>query len=779
MISGSSNHETHLEGPAQTSEWSFLDPPVMGQENAPFDSFSSPPAFAATDRSGASPEADAEKDSAEVDVEQYWIKKDEDRLAVIFNMEKTLAGMKEEQGTTAKAFQIAAKANQKLQAELEKNKSTIRQMEDIMNNLLHSLDAADMNNEKLEKELANSRIDCKYQIDRAEESLTLVQGGPSQGTVAELIQAKAEAESRITTQKMEWESEKDSLESQLKERCESVARLTETLSRVADSDRWQEVREEMEELTKRADKLPEDLEVALVECNKWKSRYDNISQEHAQLHSEKASLHEQLLSEKATLQETLQEVEDFDLRMIRGLKQKYKDKKGSERALKECLKRAFERMVRCSLCLESEGYSPFDTKHREICEKVSELTGEDYQEPLLNYYAEHDVQSEFNFGDDGVADDEEVVFDNPGAQAGSGELDVHRNDQESTLDLSSVPILGTTEDDSVTSSTTQEQEARESPVIQEAQNEHGVIHTHESQTTASDQAFPTMPNPFGGPRDQSGNASSNGGQGFGTFSLAGPTIPSLNEGEVHNQDFWSNTSFATVENNPFASNPASAAESEANSNKVPPVFKIFATSQPVEVETPASENLEAERGTEAIEAPREAAPSTTNAAFFPPQLPEFSFGGNISPAAFTSSSLSPSTPAPRPSSNGIFSFGTQDTAPVDVQVEEEAAEEREISEEDVLNIEAPTEKAEEEEPPFIEKTPETNPPEENILQNENPPAADPQTPPTSPTPSPPSRSQQKRAKRAQEKAMKKAESEARNAKAWERRRVQEVMMMRC
>lgn len=112
MISASSNHDITPESPAQTSEWSFLDPPVMGQENAPFDSFSSPPGFAATDRSGASPEADAETDSAEIDVEQYWIEKDEERLLVIFGMKRTMAKMKEEQANTAKAFQMAAKASQ-------------------------------------------------------------------------------------------------------------------------------------------------------------------------------------------------------------------------------------------------------------------------------------------------------------------------------------------------------------------------------------------------------------------------------------------------------------------------------------------------------------------------------------------------------------------------------------------------------------------------------------------------------------------------------------------
>ena len=68
----------------------------------------------------------------------------------------------------------------------------------------------------------------------------------------------------------------------------------------------------------------------------------------------------------------------------------------SERALKKCLKEVFERMVRCSLCLETEGYLPFDRKHRAICERVSEFTGRDYQQRLMDFYddGEHDIQGE-------------------------------------------------------------------------------------------------------------------------------------------------------------------------------------------------------------------------------------------------------------------------------------------------------------------------------------------------------------------------------------------------
>lgn len=61
-------------------------------------------------------------------------------------------------------------------------------------------------------------------------------------------------------------------------------------------------------------------------------------------------------------------------------------------------------MIRCSLLLESEGFSPFDRKHRVICGKVSKVTGRDYQKALLDHYEEHDIQAEFNFEED---DDED------------------------------------------------------------------------------------------------------------------------------------------------------------------------------------------------------------------------------------------------------------------------------------------------------------------------------------------------------------------------------------
>ena len=68
------------------------------------------------------------------------------------------------------------------------------------------------------------------------------------------------------------ESEIDFLESQLKERCDSVAHLTDTLSKVADSDRWKDVQREIEDWKKRADKLLEELQAAWNECAKWKKK---------------------------------------------------------------------------------------------------------------------------------------------------------------------------------------------------------------------------------------------------------------------------------------------------------------------------------------------------------------------------------------------------------------------------------------------------------------------------------------------------------------------------
>ena len=800
MISGFSNNVTLPGSHDQSSGSSFIALPGMGQGNRPFDSMSAPPEHAATDVGSASPEQDAETDCDEVDLEKFWIEKDEERLAVIFDMEKTMAGMKEKLTNTVMAFQIAAEASQNLQTELEKKDTTLSQVKEDMEDLLHNLDATEMDNEKLEDKLANSRTDCKYQFDRAEEALTSTQMEPSRGIIAELAQAKAE-----------WESEKDSLEFQLKERCESVAHLTETLSRVADSDRWQEVKNELEEIRIRADQLPADLQAALLECDKWKKRHDIISQEH-----------EKLLSEKASFEEVLQGSQELSLSAIRELKRKYDDKAASERALKRCLKRNFERMVRCSLLLGIEGYLPFDEKHQEICEKVSELTGRDYQEPLLAYYDEHDIRGDFNSSYDGAVDDEEVMFVHEhGVSAGGEDLDVQGNDQEPTRDSSSAPTPVIAGDDSISGTPTKMQEAYESPIFQEARNEGEVIHTDEPQSTAADEAFSAATNPIHVAQDQRGNGFSDGVQGFGIFcdgtsfstlifqstDFSTPTSnkgankgksfdfgfsneppPSLfakfttsSEAEAddrstspksvrasksaktaapsrarkgHSQGIWNDTSFGTGETDP-SSTETSAANFKADPKGKSPVFKSFVTSQRAEATTPASETLEVKQNSEATAARKEQTPTTTKTAPPPPQLQDFDFGGNSSPAAFTSPSPTPSTPIPKPATARMSSLAGHDAAPATVVPKEKTTEGRKAkdgtSKEDVSKINAPIKKAskDETETPSNENALNVNPPaEKNAPQNANPLQETPAPPEPQPPTSPPRRSRTRAAKDA-------------------------------
>ena len=253
---------------------------------------------------------------------------------------------------------MASDTNYKLQAELERKKTSLSQVEDDLNEVVHDLNAADMNNEKLKTDLAHSRRERKHQFDRAEEALKLVKADPSKETISNLLQAKAEAESRNTLKQREMESEIDNLNSQLKERCDSVARLTESLSRVADSDRWVDVKKELKELKIRADRLPDHLQAALLECDELKDQYDALQASH---------------------DEELQKVHDSGLNNMRETRRQLKDKAAtSERALKECLKQVFERMVRCTLCLETQGFTPSDKKHSAICKQVVKLTGEDY-----------------------------------------------------------------------------------------------------------------------------------------------------------------------------------------------------------------------------------------------------------------------------------------------------------------------------------------------------------------------------------------------------------------
>lgn len=377
-----SNDATLLKNPTQGSDPSSPTLPKIRAEMTPESSLSS----STTELIGISQTEYTKTAEAKRDIEDFWIEKDKERLEVIASKEKTMTEMQRKLDNTVNAFQIASDANHKLQAQIEKRTTYLSQMEEDIDYISHNLNAADMENERLEKDLAHSRRDQKYQFDRAEEALILIMADPSKKSVAKLLEAKTEAESRSISQQRAMESEMDSLKLQLEERCDSVVRLTETLSRVADSDRWKDIKIEMEELKIRANNLPDELQAAWRECEKWKGQYETLWRKQ-----------EELLWEQASLEERYRFVKDYDLKAMRELRRDLQNEAAtSQRALKGCLKQVFERMVRCSLCLESEGYLPFDRQHRAICDQVLELTNQDYQQALSDYYDEHDIREEFN-----------------------------------------------------------------------------------------------------------------------------------------------------------------------------------------------------------------------------------------------------------------------------------------------------------------------------------------------------------------------------------------------
>ena len=742
----------------------FRAAPTSGDEEVAFDSFSSPPEFSDTHYISAYPVEDIQPDNAKTDAEteKYWIDKDEERLAVIAEQEGKMAEMKEELANTVKAFRMASNANHKLQVELEKKKKFLRQAGKETSDLVHDLDAAEMTNEQLEEDL-------QHQFDRAEEALTYINADPSKKTIGALVRAKADADSEFLAQRRELESQIDYYESQLKGRCESVAHLTTKLSRVADAEHWNDVRKDVEECTFRAGKLPEELQAALLECDKQKRRYETIKQKYE--------------DQKFSHQEAIRRLEDSNMKAIRKVQNVLEKKATSEEALQECLKMVFERMIRCSLCLELNGYAPLDTKHQEICEKVFEVTGRNYQQPLMKYYQEHSVDAEFDLSgvvDEYVDEDEGSDIFNDEGQAGSEEqVNIEENDEDlvvsagTTQGSSSTPTPRTKEDDSVitTTTTTDEEIDQELTKTQEARTPlsvGGLIPTLAATPKPESSASPAFSSLIFGSTNASTPTGDNGpsvGKPF-DFGFSKDAPPSL---------------FAMF-----------TRTSEAKPDEEAAVLKPSAAPHPAEAKPPASQNPEAKQGSNASAAPVEADPSTSNVATSAPQLQRFNFGGNDSPFTFTASSSSFPGRVPQPGSTGMFAFGEQSSPPVTFQAKEKAVEAKEakyeVAQEDLSKIEASEEKTREEEmtqeePLDIDTSGDDSPKQkkeqkEKTFQDEGAPQSPTPTESLSASPSPLSRNQKRAAKKAQEKAAKKAEKEAKDAKMQESRRVQQAMMMR-
>ena len=801
-VSGSSNSETMLESPAQGSQSCFPPWSILSKVEVPSDCRSSPPL--ATDFIEAYSDAEAETGDTENVTDKYWIKKDEDRLAVIANMEKQTNEMKGELTGAITAFQIASDANQKLQAELEKKNTSLTQIEEEVDSLCHNLDAAEMNNEKLEKELDNTRTDWKYQYDRAEEALTMIHAEPSRRVMANLLQAKTKAESDKITQQKEMESEIRSLESQVKHRTHSVAQLTETLSRVADSDRWKDIKKELEELRIRAGDLPKRLHAAELESEKWKKEYGTMLQEY-----------EICQADKASLEENLESVKDQDLDAMRQLRGDLQDQAAkSERSLRKCLRKVFERMVRCSLCLETAGYLPFDMKHQAIYEKVSELTGRDYQNPLMEYYADNEIQGEFHFGGDGDENAEGsdgVHVLNNGGPAGNK---IRENDQEHTQDSSSTPAPGTIQNENVFNSTANEEQVQESPETQHSGSEFlkeifsmtGFSNTAGSNGPNGETTFdfgfghnspPLFAKLAANSKAKSGEPSMPPKPLKTSTSMEGTT--SSNAGKGHGQNTWNGTSSANGDNNPFSSEATGAENHEAKSKSKSPNFNSSSGSQPAEAKTPAFQNPEKEaQDGETLKARTESTHAATEATRSPPHLQGSEFGGPSNPFTSTGSSAPFPAHATPSASTGMFQFGRQNLPSMTVEPEKQTVEEgtaraEETPKEEVSNVGAPKDKVpeeEEEEMPFGHETPENDAPANETSQEETQQkqaetteknraqTSRPSKKSAPADPSPLRRSEKRAAKKAAEKAIKRAEMEKKSAKALASQRVQRAMLMR-
>ena len=754
-VSDSSSDETLLGNPTQDS----LPNPSKSE---PPRGFSSPPESVATAQFGAVQVEDEITDDPDMDAENFWIEKDAERLEVIADMEKKMTEMKAELVGTVTAFQLASTANSKIQAELGNKNLILSQMEEDIDDLGHKLDVADMDNEKLKKDLARSQRDRKHQFSRAEEALALIEVDPSNEVLSKLVQDKTEAEARHESERRVMESEMGFLKSQLDERCNSVIHLTKSLARVADSDQWKEIRRELEEVMTRAGNLPDKLDAAWHECGKWKNQYDSLWKNH-----------EKLLLEQASLEKELEYVKNFDLTAMRKLRIDLESKAAkSIRTLMTCVKTVFERMVRCTLFLENQGYLSFDKEHDAIHEQVSKLTGNDYQQDLIDYYDVHDIGEYFSLGED--EDEGRWGFSNKGPaefqeqdhqgtdQVNSEEgidsdsntnfftSDLAAGPKDSTPDSSSAPAPAMTGSNSVFAAAAHEEENQEATVTQKAQSEREVSHTEEapktfptaaSQALGSSSGFAYSEPIFGSkaadasttstPADRNGSdagrpftfgigrnppaslfampvADSKAESGQAFMSREPLKTPRLsNGGEGKSQDIWKDISFATAENNPFSF--------EAKSSDKASTTNLFQPSPPAQATTSSSENSHAEEGNKAT---GEAAPSTTKATFFPSQPQAFNFGGSTGPVSFTGSSSSLPARAVQPASTGIFSFSGQNPVSITSHIKEK------VVEDDVARDESPkgdtSKMVANKEGGAVEETPEVRTAVEGTLESEGP-----------------------------------------------------------
>ena len=727
-----SNNETSLGGLVQHSESSSTASPMPDKEKMPTSNCASPPEVTSANPIRPLHVEDMKTEAAEQDAEGYWIEKDKERLEVIANMEKTMAEKKRELASTVTALKVVSDAKLKLQAELEKKTASVSEMEEDLTHLSHALDAAEMDNELLVKDLAYSRRDRQRQNKRAQEVMTLLEADPSKITIATLLQDKAKDESRLLKTLQKKDSEIESLTSQLEERCDSVAKLTANLSRVADFDRWDDIKKEFEDIRTRVDNLPDQLQASWLECEKWKGQY------------------EEAMLDQVSLEEELQNVKDSNEEAIRELRWSLMNEAAaSQRSLNECLKQVFERMIRCSLLLEASGFAPFDRKHRAICEKMLQVTGKDYQKPLLAHYDEHDIYEEFRETTDdrglssqrredngwGSQNCEDVVMKTGGkdfaststssTNSGSG---AYKVSPDSTSVAEGVEVFSAPDP-------SQGQNEADLPVgdterlpVQEVDNtyEDDAEYSNIYNNTADDADSSDGENnqeSAGTPGDAEEKPEQvESSEPLRSSEAAGVASPSTaGKGSI-----WEDVSFAAAKDAPFSFQAGSTTDLGPESNEKPPGLEPFGTSQPL----------------------------------------DFNFGQMGSPVSLTGPSPSFPPPFTQSASGGIFSFKAQVPPSLTIQEDDEV----------MPNTETAKEKAPEHDSETGSLR-QTKKPKTSQLREQS--APDPETPDAAPSfaPSTPTRNQKRAAKR-EKKAAKKAEQGAKNAKARERRRVQQVLMMR-
>ena len=264
--------------------------------------------------------------------------------------------------------------------------------------------------ERLEviREMEKEMVETKAQLASMTSAFQMASDSSKEAIAKALEDAKNDKKSQ--QRKMEskidsLKSEMDSLQSQLAERCKREAALTKIFSRVADFDRWKDLEEILDTLASQAGTLPKQLEEALLMYHKEIGEYGKLW-----------NAHQQLLKNHTISKNVLQNIKKMDLKVIRELN--------------GCLRQVFERMIRCSLLLEDEGYRPFDREHRAICEKVLNLTGQDYQQALIDYYKDHAISDGFAlFPDDDETEHEaggHVV--NGGGQFGNADYHDQANE---------------------------------------------------------------------------------------------------------------------------------------------------------------------------------------------------------------------------------------------------------------------------------------------------------------------------------------------------------------